>query len=84
MTFDSLGEQTSKVAALGPALESAQQINRSVFSYPCTAVFLSEPSLRKHIQLQDRRQEEKIDEIKGACAFWTTCTAGCRLATRTG
>ncbi|KAF8584311.1 hypothetical protein K439DRAFT_1567723 [Ramaria rubella] len=48
MTFDSLGEQTSKVAALGPALENAQQIN----------------TLRKHIQLQDRRQEEKIDEIK--------------------
>ncbi|KAF8514643.1 hypothetical protein BU17DRAFT_77019 [Hysterangium stoloniferum] len=48
MTFDSLGEQTSKVAALGPALENAQQIN----------------ILRGHIQQQDLRQEAKIDEIK--------------------
>lgn len=48
MTFDSLGEQTSRVAALGPVLENANQIN----------------ALRKHIQQQDIRQEQKIEEIK--------------------
>lgn len=30
MTFDSLGEQTSRVAALGPVLENANQINALV------------------------------------------------------
>ncbi|KZS87193.1 hypothetical protein SISNIDRAFT_419953 [Sistotremastrum niveocremeum HHB9708] len=47
-TFDSLGEQTARVAAIGPAMESAHQINH----------------LRRQLQVQDRKQEERITELK--------------------
>lgn len=47
-TFDSLGEQTARIATLGPAIDSAHQVHR----------------LRKQLQVQDRRHEDRIGEIK--------------------
>ncbi|KAF9517553.1 hypothetical protein BS47DRAFT_507552 [Hydnum rufescens UP504] len=46
--FDSLGEQTARVASLGPALHATHHIRQ----------------LRKQMVVQDRRQEERIQEIK--------------------
>jgi len=46
--FDSLGEQTARVASLGPALHATHQIRQ----------------LKKQMVVQDRRQEERIQEIK--------------------
>jgi len=48
LTFDSLGDQTSRVAAFAPAMESAKQIETT----------------RRHMYAQDARQQEKIDEVK--------------------
>jgi len=47
-TFDSLGEQTTRIANLGPAITAAHQVHR----------------LRKQLQSQDRRHEDRIGEIK--------------------
>ncbi|KAF8583814.1 hypothetical protein K439DRAFT_1347694 [Ramaria rubella] len=47
-TFDTLGEQTARIATLGPAMDAAHQVHR----------------LRKQLQSQDRRHEERIGEIK--------------------
>jgi len=46
--FDTLGEQTARVASLGPALHTAHQIHQ----------------LRKQLVAQDRRQEERIQDLK--------------------
>ncbi|KAF8342838.1 uncharacterized protein EI90DRAFT_3191144 [Cantharellus anzutake] len=46
--FDTLGEQTARVASLAPALHTAHQIHQ----------------LRKQLVVQDRRQEERIQELK--------------------
>ncbi|KAF8526060.1 hypothetical protein BU17DRAFT_74400 [Hysterangium stoloniferum] len=47
-TFDTLGEQTARIATLGPAMDAAHQVHR----------------LRKQLQSQDRKHEERIGEIK--------------------
>jgi len=47
-TFDALGEQTARVAGLGPAIDSAHQVHH----------------LRRQLQLQERKQEERIQEVK--------------------
>lgn len=47
-TFDYLGEQTARVAALGPAVEASHQIHQ----------------LRRQVHAQDRKQEERMQEIK--------------------
>jgi len=43
-----LGEQTAKVAALGPAMDSAHQIKH----------------LRRQLKAQDQKQEERINQLK--------------------
>ncbi|KZV80284.1 hypothetical protein EXIGLDRAFT_781176 [Exidia glandulosa HHB12029] len=48
MTFDTLGERTSHVAALAPQLEAQEQIQ----------------SLRLHIEAQDERYDDALDEVK--------------------
>ncbi|KAG9104536.1 hypothetical protein FRC06_001622 [Ceratobasidium sp. 370] len=47
-TFDYLGEQTARVASLGPAVEASHQIHQ----------------LRRQVHAQDRKQEERMQEIK--------------------
>ncbi|EJD45460.1 hypothetical protein AURDEDRAFT_114090, partial [Auricularia subglabra TFB-10046 SS5] len=47
-TFDTLHEQSSRVASLGPAVDSATQIQ----------------SLRRQMRAQDKRQEGRIGEVK--------------------
>ncbi|KAH7334823.1 hypothetical protein B0J17DRAFT_91280 [Rhizoctonia solani] len=47
-TFDYLGEQTGRVAQLGPAVEASHQIHQ----------------LRRQVHAQDRKQEERMQEIK--------------------
>jgi len=47
-TFDSLGEQSAKVATLGPALDSAHQIHQ----------------LRRQMRIQEKHQTARIDDIK--------------------
>jgi len=47
-TFDYLGEQTARVTALGPAVEASHQIHQ----------------LRRQVHAQDRKQEERMQEIK--------------------
>ncbi|KAG8684282.1 hypothetical protein FRC09_015492 [Ceratobasidium sp. 395] len=47
-TFDYLGEQTARVATLGPAVEASHQIHQ----------------LRRQVHAQDRKQEERMQEIK--------------------
>lgn len=47
-TFDYLGEQTARVASLGPAVDASHQIHQ----------------LRRQVHAQDRKQEERMQEIK--------------------
>jgi len=47
-TFDTLGEQTARIASLGPAMDAAHQVHR----------------LRKQLMSQDRRHEDRLTEIK--------------------
>lgn len=47
-TFDTLGEQTARIASLGPAMDAAHQVHR----------------LRKQLLAQDRRHEDRISEIQ--------------------
>jgi len=47
-TFDTLGEQTARIASLGPAMDAAHQVHR----------------LRKQLLAQDQRHDERIGEIK--------------------
>ncbi|KAF9504999.1 hypothetical protein BS47DRAFT_1354504 [Hydnum rufescens UP504] len=47
-TFDSLGEQSAKVASLGPALDSARQIHE----------------LRKQMRNQEKTQDTRISDIR--------------------
>ncbi|KZV91691.1 hypothetical protein EXIGLDRAFT_719085 [Exidia glandulosa HHB12029] len=47
-TFDHLGEQTARVAKMGPAMDTAHQIN----------------ALRKQLQRQEARQEARMREVE--------------------
>ncbi|KAF8342713.1 uncharacterized protein EI90DRAFT_3115271 [Cantharellus anzutake] len=47
-TFDSLGEQSAKVASLGPALDSAHQIHQ----------------LRRQMRAQEKHQDARITDIR--------------------
>jgi len=47
-TFETLGEQSAKVATLGPSLDNTQQIQ----------------ALRRQMRHQDRRQDARIEEVK--------------------
>ncbi|EJD40258.1 hypothetical protein AURDEDRAFT_115906 [Auricularia subglabra TFB-10046 SS5] len=47
-TFDHLGEQTARVARLGPAIDTAHQINQ----------------LRRQLQRQEAKQEERMREVE--------------------
>lgn len=74
MTFDSLGEQTSKVAAMGPALENAQQINVYVF-FMSLEIYLSDSwviSLASDgkYSIKTKGRSRKLTKLK-VCCFYT-------------